>query len=1171
MWKGRYPLTINTNRVKSRMEDGMSRKRLFNDNWEFVRTPFGTDLDALADWKEKFERIDIPHDWLIYDTQNLYETGTGWYRKYFYVDDMGGKRTLLRFDGVYMDTTLYVNGQKVGEWKYGYSTFEFEITSLLHTGENEVLVRVDHHSPNSRWYSGAGIYRNVWLKTVPETYLASDGIYVVTKRQGEDFLVEISAEVAGKVKGRAEGSTADVRILYNNAVIKEDHLSEAEEGLLKGRLVVEKPLLWDDENPNLYSLVVTLDNGDEETVTIGFREFRYDPDTGFWANGRNVKLNGVCEHHDLGCLGAAFNKEAMRRKLVTLKKMGVNAIRTSHNMPAPEFMDLADEMGFYVDSEAFDMWQEPKTEYDYARFFDEWAERDVASWIRRDRNHPSVVMWSIGNEIHDTHMPAGIELTKRLMADVLEHDPAQNARVTIGSNYMPWQGAQNCADIVKLAGYNYAEIHYDSHHEVHPDWVIYGSETSSIVQSRGVYHFPLEQSILTEEDEQCSVFGNSRPSWAAKSVEYCISVDRDRPYAMGQFLWTGHDYIGEPTPYKTKNSYFGQIDTAGFPKDTYYMYQAEWTDYKKAPMVHLMPYWDFNPGQMIDIRVCTNAPKVEVFVNEESLGVKEIDHRHGTELFPSFKAPYEPGCIRAVAYDENGKVIARDEHKSFGDSVKITAKADKKWLRADGQDLIFVEIGMADAQGNPVENAMDYVEVSVTGAGRLIGLDNGDSTDYDQYKGTRRKLFNGKLLAVIGAKTTEGTIGVTVRDCGPEEKIRPANLVLQAVAADVPEGVSAIEENREVPLVTGKPEMIPVRKIELVCEGGQQFSEERTEAVVKAYLYPENATTKEVVFTAVNDAGITSNLADIELLPVPEGDNAAACCRIHAKGDGSFRVRATSDSGTDKVKIMSQLEFSAQGLGEAYLDPYGFIAGALYNCHVGDVGGFSEKSVASAQEGVSEIGYRGVDFGEYGSDEITLPIFAMSGDPHYLQIWEGMPEDEGSEMLADVIYQKPSTWDVYKPETFKLKRRIKGVTTLCLVTHDQRYFIKGFSFKKLEKAYGTLMASEYTNLYGDTFTVKEDAVEGIGNNVSLEYENMDFGEKGFANVTICGRTKLPSNTIHIRFFKENGKAVNQIVEFPHSESYTEMTFPLESVTGKCKVGFIFLPGCDFDFKWFRFS
>lgn len=1160
----------------------MKRKRLFNDNWEFVKTPYGTELEELNAWEEKFKPVDIPHDWLIYNTEALYETSTGWYRKHF-TAQAGEGHVLLRFDGVYMDSAVYINGALVGEWKYGYSTFEFDITKFLKDGDNVVAVRVNHHEPNSRWYSGAGIFRNVWLKRVPRTYLASDGIYIVTKKQGEDFTVTVEAELAGAVE---EIASAVVKIERDGSVINEGGMEKAADGKLKAVLEVKSPLLWDAENPNLYMMTVELPNGDRESVRFGFRDFVFDPDKGFVANGKRVKLHGVCEHHDLGCLGAAFHTAAMRRKLVTLRKMGVNAIRTSHNMPAKELMELADEMGFYVNSEAFDMWEMPMTEYDYARFFPEWSERDVASWVRRDRNHPSVIMWSIGNEIPDTNVPRGLEITKMLKGYVEQHDPAHNAMVTIGSNYMPWQGAQNCADVYKLAGYNYAENHYDNHHAEHPDWIIYGSETSSIVQSRSVYHFPLSGSALTEEDEQCSSLGKNRPSWAAKSTEYCICMDRDRDYAAGQFLWTGFDYIGEPTPYKTKNSYFGQIDTAGFPKDSFYLYQAEWTDYKKAPMVHLFPYWDFTPGQLIDIRVCSNAPKVEVFVNEKSLGVVEIDHAHGEELFPSFQAPYAPGVIRAVAYDEAGNVIAEDIHRSFTDSAKLVLQADKDTMSADGEDLIFVEISTVDAQGNPVENAMDYVEVAVDGAGRLLGLDNGDSTDYDQYKGTCRKLFNGKLLAVIGAKTEAGPIQVSVKPMNASSAVEAAELTLHAKAAEVREGVSARTENTARSLVTGKENAIPVRKIELISEGGQVFTEENPEIVVKAFVYPADATDKEIIFSAVNDLGIVSNLAEVEFLSVEEletvkqessadaQENASRCiaaCRVKAKGDGRFRLRAASRSGTDKVKLFTSLEFTVSGLGEAYINPYEFVPGSLYNCSKGEVGGFSQNSVASAQEGVTEIGYRGIDFGKYGSDEITIPIFAQGSGPQHLQIWEGMPEDEGSEMLADVIYQKPSIWDVYQPETYKLKRRIKGVTTLCFVIKDERYFIKGFSFTKLNKAFAQLKAVECDNLYGDTFIRKEDAVEGIGNNVFLEYEDMDFGEQGFSQITICGRTKLQKNDIRIRFTGEDGESTNQVVEFPHSEEYREVTFPLKTVNGTAKVGFLFLPGCDFDFKWFIFS
>lgn len=321
-------------------------------------------------------------------------------------------------------------------------------------------------------------------------------------------------------------------------------------------------------------------------------------------------------------------------------------------------MELADEMGLLIVSEAFDMWERSKTPYDYARFYLQWWKRDVASWVRRDRNRPSLLMWSIGNEIYDTHADSrGQELTRELQAEVLIHDPRRNAFVTIGSNYMPWENAQKCADIVKVAGYNYAEKYYEQHHREHPDWIIYGSETCSTVQSRGVYHFPLAQSVLADDDQQCSSLGNSSTSWGAKSTEVCITEDRDAAFSLGQFLWTGFDYIGEPTPYHTKNSYFGQLDTAGFPKDSYYIYQAEWTDYRTHPMVHIFPYWDFSQGQLIDVRVCSNAPRIELFMNEIPQGIVEIDHVHGHKLLGEWQLPYAEGVLRAVAYDEQGRLL----------------------------------------------------------------------------------------------------------------------------------------------------------------------------------------------------------------------------------------------------------------------------------------------------------------------------------------------------------------------------------------------------------------------------------------------------------------------------------------------------------------------------------
>ncbi len=647
-------------------------------------------------------------------------------------------------------------------------------------------------------------------------------------------------------------------ILYQDKVVafgrEKLKMDENSHLINRQKLFVKAPLLWSPEEPNLYQLRTKLQIDDLviESISqnLGFKNVVLDPKRGFILNGTKMKLNGVCEHHDLGALGAAFNKSALARRFKILKDMGVNAIRTAHNMPAKEFMDLADEMGMLVISEAFDMWELPKTKYDYARFFKEWAYRDVRSWVKRDRNHPSLIMWSIGNEIYDTHAgKRGQEITKMLRDYVLEHDPRGNGAVTIGSNYMPWEGAQKCADLVKVAGYNYSEKNYHEHHERYTDWIIYGSETGSVVQSRGVYHFPYEESLLSDEDEQCSALGNSSTSWGARSTEACIIADRDAPFSLGTFVWTGFDYLGEPTPYHTKNSYFGQIDTATFTKDSYYVYQGAWTDYKVKPMVHILPYWDFNEGQKIDVRVCSNAPMIELKLNDETIGTHQIDHRQGSQLVGWWKLPYKPGELKAIAYDETGRIIATHIRRSFGDAVRIRLKADKERLFANGTDLIFVEISMEDAEGNPVENASNRVRVNVSGAGRLIGLDNGDSTDFDQYKGLSKRLFSGKLMAIVGAKIEPGNIYIDVSSRGLES----AHMLLKAESAHPIPGISALTENREMPCITGKLDEIPVRKIEIVSDDGLLFDEQKRKIKVRALLHPANTSYPHVEWAIVNE------------------------------------------------------------------------------------------------------------------------------------------------------------------------------------------------------------------------------------------------------------------------------------------------------------------------------
>ena len=532
----------------------------------FLRNRLSSLLTPATDLS--FANVEIPHDWLIGDTGNLYCNSVGFYKKTFQASDVADKYSALRFEGVYMNSAVYVNGSLAGVWKYGYTTFELDISSLIKTGTNSILVIVVYQNPNSRWYSGAGIYRDVYLVRSETTRFVPDGIYIVNRKtENGEWYMTVETEISSETKScfvrhslkDANGTT----VADSRSAPPLIPLPDAEAAALKkavpiasGKLYrdrrtirVPSPLLWDIEHPNVYTLTSELVSNDGtimDTVKqhTGFKTIVLDSDKGCFLNGRHVKIHGACQHHDLGALGAAFNLQALRRQFEKLRTMGINSIRTSHNPPAPAFMDLADSMGFLIDDECFDMWQKSKTTY-------------VAAWVRRDRNHPSLFMWSIGNEIYDTHFGNGLEVTKDLKSIVRTHDPDKNGLVTIASNYMDGDGAQNCAKELDAVGYNYAERLYANHRVKYPDWCIYGSETSSTVQSRGIYHFPANFRLLTYDDLQCSSLGNCTTTWGAKSTSKAITDDRDTDSCIGQYIWTGWDYIGEPTPYFTKNSYFG--------------------------------------------------------------------------------------------------------------------------------------------------------------------------------------------------------------------------------------------------------------------------------------------------------------------------------------------------------------------------------------------------------------------------------------------------------------------------------------------------------------------------------------------------------------------------------------------------------------------------------------
>lgn len=1127
---------------------------LFNDGWQFCLCDIGTELSALPGrhWYD----VELPHDWLINDTSKLYETGEGWYRRSLpcSAEQLSG-RVLLNFDGVYMNSTLFVNGKEAGSWTYGYSAFEHDITDFLHEGENELLLRVSHQSPNTRWYSGAGIFRDVMLKLRPAAYIGTNGVYIHSAPQPEGgWTTEVETDVVGEA--------SDIRMLLEvfdpaganmGGYGLEAHFDGGHEKFTASFNSTD-PELWSVDDPMLYTLKISLYSGSElldcVNETFGYRTAEFDPDRGFLLNGEPVKLHGVCMHHDLGALGSALNEAALARQLRIMKEMGVNAIRTSHNMPARQLVQLCDEMGLLVDSEAFDMWEKPKTEFDNHRFFTEHAERDVRSWIERDRNHPCIIMWSIGNEINDTIDPHGLDITKRLYEYVLKYDPKGNAAPTIGSNYMGNENAQKCSDVVKLAGYNYSEYLYDEHHKKYPDWVIYGSETASAVRSRGIYRFPAELPLLTGEDCQCSSLDNSVVGWGSSAMK-SWRLDRDCPFCCGQFIWTGFDYIGEPTPYNTKNSYFGIVDTAGFPKDIYYFYQSVWVSPEQKKVLHIVPsYWDFIPGQEIDVLIYSNARDVELFLNGKSIGSHVMELETSQDMRAHFKVPFEPGVLRVVGHFADGSECSEVLHTP-SDPAAVVMTSDKKTLLADGRDIAFVEISTVDVNGIPVGNARNLIRVEVSGAGRLVGLDNGDSTDYDSYKGDNRRLFSGKLLAMIESTLEPGEITVRAYSEGLE------NAELRLVSENCGEvsGVSVVTENKFPAVCRAYTGEVPARLL-LPEVDVNSFDPERRSAEIRAKLLPENCTYDDISWSVVRRNGVESSLAQVE------GSGRSAV--VTAKGDGEFFVRAMVHNGAEHPQVIADIPFTAEGLGAAVRDAYSFIsASTLDSSNVPT--NIIEDGALSNFDGRTVMTYSDIDFGKTGSQIISLSVGTCFDMP--VEVWEGTPDD--GKLICRVDFGNNGHWCGFAGQDFALAERLTGVRTISVVI-DSRVIFGGFSFVPIERAYDTNWVGEADSVYGDDYRIDGRRVADIGNNVIINYEGLDFGEGGSEALIISGETGNPMNQIQLRYTPAGGAQKTVLLEF-QQDGGREQRFDIPKLSGVNDVSFVFMPGSRFDFDWFRFE
>ena len=753
------------------------QRQNFDADWLFI---LGDSAQmSQVDYNDSFwRRLDVPHDWAIEGDfyagnpsgagGGALPGGIGWYRKSFFLP-AGRENVFLEFDGVYMNSTVYVNGQEVGFRPYGYSSFEYDITPFVHEGQNVVAVRVDNSDqPNSRWYSGCGIYRHVWLTRTNPIHVKHWGVYI------HDGKVEVDYE-----------NPTNQKVTVKNTWLDADGKPAN----------IKKPRKWSCEDPYIYKVRTQLIAGgkvvDEVETTTGFRDFKFDPQTGFWLNGKNFKINGVCEHHDFGCLGAALNEDALHRKLSKLKAMGVNSIRSSHNPPAPELLNMCDTMGLIVMDESFDMWRRKKTQNDYARFFDEWHERDLADLVLRDRNHPSILMWSIGNEVLEQWSSAEADTLTLEQANLIlnaGHDASTLAKdgelsvqslltqhlaeivrrydttrpITAGCNEPSPGNHLFKSGAIDIIGFNYHHQWVKDVPQNFPDKPFIFSESVSALQTRGFYMMPSDSIYkapkewwlpYTDPTFMCSAYDNMHASWSSTHEE-TWDVVKHTPYVGGQYIWTGFDYIGEPTPYgfPARSSYFGIIDLAGFPKDVYYMYQSEWTE---KPMLHLFPHWNWVPGDYIDMWCYfSGADEVELFINGKSQGIRRKSSGDPlcTEYHVGWRVTFDPGEVRAVSR-KDGKTVCEQTIKTAGAPHHIRLTTDYK-----GKNTTFIMAEVVDQDGNLCPWAEDQMVFISEGDCRILGTDNGCQTSMERFTSPQRKAFFGKCLVVV-----KGTGSITVK------------------------------------------------------------------------------------------------------------------------------------------------------------------------------------------------------------------------------------------------------------------------------------------------------------------------------------------------------------------------------------------------------------------------
>lgn len=772
------------------------------DNWKFHKGE-ATNASQIEFNDKNWQTVSIPHDWAIFGpfdkeidkqvvaiiqngeevatektgrTGALPYTGVGWYRKTFKLNELDpSNKALLVFEGAMSEPQVFLNGKKIGEWKYGYSYFYFDVSKLLKENEENVLaVRLQNRERSSRWYPGAGLFRKVYFVIKDKESFDQWGTVITTPLIEEEVAsVHIKSAITGKSRLAVRTTILDP----NNDTVVYGIQNTRSTSKIKMDFPVENPLLWSPESPYLYKVILQLLRGadlkDQIEITFGIRDIQYVPHKGFYLNGENRKFKGVCLHHDLGPLGTAVNKAALRRQLEIMKEMGADAVRSAHNMPSIEQVELCDEIGLFMLAESFDEWAKPKVDSGYHLFFEEYAEKDVRNLVRALRNHPSIVMWSAGNEVPDQWGEKGVERAKFLQNTFHDEDPTRP--VTVGMDQVKATMESGFGAVFDIPGLNYRVHLYEEAYETLPQDFILGSETASTVSSRGIYKFPVEKASMKKyADFQSSSYDLEYCSWSNLPDDDFVLQD-DKPWVMGEFVWTGFDYLGEPTPYDqvwpSRSSYFGICDLAGLPKDRYYLYRSRWNT--KEETLHILPHWNWEgrEGQVTPVFVYTSYPKAEIFINGKSQGIRQKSfespqHRYRLMWMDS---KYEPGELKVIAYDEEGNPAMEKKVQTAGEPYQIVLEADKKSIKADAEDMVFVTVSVLDKNGIPCPAATNQLNFKVNGAADFRAACNGDATSLEMFHKPTMRLFSGKLVVYLLSNGKKGAIELKVFGADLEE------------------------------------------------------------------------------------------------------------------------------------------------------------------------------------------------------------------------------------------------------------------------------------------------------------------------------------------------------------------------------------------------------------------